>query len=401
MKNYSYSTSGVSTYQRIKNLITGESKEKRYVNFGDDNLYPQDIISLVENSTDDSAIYNRFISTAYGEGFITPDPENFPLFNQANRKYGQSLNEVLWGSLASLILGEGIAVKLVTNEDGELISIFNVDWGDWRYAINSNGDHNGFITSNNWRDSKTQHFFPKFNIETIGSTGNVAQIYEKSLPSVGRKWYNLSRIHGNRINIDTHTEQEILLNDLYKDGNFVTTLITTYEKGDPKQIALNHAKLRKQITGTKGRKALTVNAPDRNSKPDFDIVTPNIQEIFSKDQSDLMQQKKAMAWRIPYNLAYNTPGQGFQREDKAEAMNFFLNQEILPLQNFVTDFFNGIFSEFGIESNLQLSTVNPFTPVAGNADGVEEQPAETDPNAAQTASNGTSADQDTNAQQSN
>ena len=178
-----------------------------------------------------------------------------------------------------------------------MISVFNVDWGTWRYGINSQGDHTGFIISADWGNAKgSRNFFPKLNVETIGSDNrNMAQIFEKSLPAIGRKWYNLARIHANRINIDTHTEQEILLNQLYKDGEFVTKVITTYEKGDLKKVKLNHAKLIKSITGTKGLKILTVNAPDRDHKPDFDIITPNIEDIFSKDQVDLMKEKKAMS----------------------------------------------------------------------------------------------------------
>lgn len=365
----------IGIIQRTINMIVGERREAKYVAFGDDNLYPQSILDLVNNSTDDRAMWLKYTMAAFGEGFSSPyfdslDPGTPNLFTRSNLKYRQTLNELLFQTIADVVLGETATTKTVVNEDGELTSLFNVDWGDARLALNKSRDNIGFITSNDWsiKDPATS-FFRKFNLDTI--VQDRAQIYQKTLPKMGRKYYNLSRIHANRHNIDTHTQQELLMNDLFDDGAFVQTVITTYEQGDPVKIAKNHKKLMESISGGQGRKIITQNARNRDLKPDWDIILPDISKVFDVDQVQMLQQKKALAWRIPSSLVYKTAGSGFQREDTIEAMSFWMNQEIKPIQNFVTDFYNGIFAEFGIDADLSITNADPFTPITA-AEGVEE-----------------------------
>jgi hypothetical protein len=218
----------VTVFEIVKRLVTWDKKLEIYQN-GADNLYPERIDRLINNSVTAKMASEMMVQYVLGKGFGEAD--NFKVNDS------QKLIEFAIDVADSLVRQRGIAIHFDYNLNFEPINPKVLDFTKVRLGLKDSKQYNGKILfKNDWSNNKEDAvIFDVFNksdkivqaqIEKAGTIEKYkGQVMYINLDS--RYYYPLSRIDAVINDCDSESQAAIYKNMILRKGFFGKQIIMT------------------------------------------------------------------------------------------------------------------------------------------------------------------------------
>lgn len=161
MKNESSKYAVIKLSETVNNYPTFSKNTKGWINYDRDNLLPQRIIELNNESAINKAIIANKVTYICGAGV------------KDGEYYGQPNPNDDWDSLIEKIAKDyvtfgGYAFQVILNENGKTVSLYHTDFSKIRVGqVNEYGVNVSFFLSNDWR--KTFGKYAPVEIKAYGS----------------------------------------------------------------------------------------------------------------------------------------------------------------------------------------------------------------------------------------
>ena len=131
---------------------------KEYISYGVDNLFPQYIMDLYNHSAIMEAIVHGTKDYVMGNDIIPNDL--IKEFAKCVNKQDDTLSDIIEKIIIDYILFDGFAIQVFKNDEGKIVSIYNLDFQSCR--LSKNEDY--VLYSSDWSkyNSKSTKY-PKWN----------------------------------------------------------------------------------------------------------------------------------------------------------------------------------------------------------------------------------------------
>lgn len=359
LRSYEFSSIGkdIPQYQETNNTGGG------FINFGDDNIYPNYLISLVDRSPKHNAIINQKSSMIAGNGFIKEDLSNEALNFIANVSNDEDLEEIFAKCAYDLEIFGAFLLNIVWSKDRTRIAEINYmspqsmrisepdpkwpqlerywiskDWSDIRREFNTPVLYSGFSTSD--RSDANQILYCKTYVS-------------------GKYWYGVPEyISGAR-----WIEMEYEISDFHlkniKNG-FAPSMFINFPTGIPtdEEMALNDRKLMRQLAGPKGGgKAFITYSESKDDAPIIQPIESNDNDKKFVDLNDIITEGILGSHRVndPALFGLSKPGSLFVGQSHIlDSLEIFRTQYVVPRQRFIEKCIKRLARVNGITEDIKL-----------------------------------------------
>lgn len=357
-------------YDRETNPYREDNKDcPKYMKFGADNMYPEYLISLYNQSSIHASCINSIVQAITGDGLVTEDEE---ILKRANGE-GESWNDIFRKVALDYKLFGGYALEIIYSRDRSRIAeIYHVDFSHVRAM--EKDDRNkipGFYISSEWKpiwnynieqDDKKLPQLPVFNLEKREDEPKQLLYHNPYRP--GQQYYPLPDYVGGSKVIDLDQEVDNFHISNIKNGLAPSLAITTYTNANDEERQAIENMLRLQYEGTSNAgNMLYMDVADPSLKPDITPIPQNGADTYYSDLNDLVAQKILTAHRITspmlLGIKANT-GLGNNSEEIETAYRLFLNTVVLPYQQSILATFDGLLEFNYGELTLGVVQKNPL-----------------------------------------
>lgn len=315
-------------------------EEKKWVKFGDDNLFPQHLIELYNKSSIHAAAVNALTEAIVGNG-LTANVESY--LDRAN-SHGETWNDIYAKLALDFKLHGSFAFEVIwSNDRTRIAEVYHIDFSYLRaHPKNHRGHIPGYYISSEW-DKKGRFisngevpkipYLPVYNPET--NLEEPSQIYVMHNYRPGQDYYPLPDYCAALKVIELDTEIDNFHVNNIKNGLAPSLAITTFMNGSEDQIRTIQAQLKGNYGGSSNAGSLIymdVDAPE--NAPVITPIAQNGADSYYNDINDMTTQKILTAHRItsPMILGIKTEGQLGGREEVLDAYLLLQNTVIAPFQ---------------------------------------------------------------------
>jgi hypothetical protein len=329
----------------------GEKDKPKYMKYGADNMYPEYLISLYNQSSTHASCVNSIVQAITGDGLVT---DNEDILKAANRE-GESMNDIFRKVALDYKLFGGYALEIIYSRDrSKIAELYHVDFSHVR-AMEKN-DRNkipGYYISNEWRpsfdftindlDKKLPHL-PIFNLEKRNEEPKQLLYHSPYRP--GQQYYPLPDYVGGSKVIDLDQEVDNFHISNIRNGLAPSLAITTYTNANDEERMAIENMLRLQYEGTSNAgNMLYMDVADPSLKPDITPIPQNGADDYYTTLNDVVSQKILTSHRITspalLGIKENT-GLGNNAQELETAYRLFLNTVVLPFQQSILATFEGL-----------------------------------------------------------
>ena len=323
-----------------------------YVEFGENNNYPEYLIDLYNESPKHGAIVKGKTNYIYGKGFAG-------IQKPANTS-GESFNDILKKCIYDDELFAGYYLQLIYNLEGKIKDVFHLEF----YKVRATKDMSKFYVKNDWSDIKEKpRCYPAFDgkydpeypskIIYIQQYNPKANVYP--LPS----YFPCL----NYIDCDVQISRHILGNA--KDG-FVATTVVNLNNGEPKTEEAKEQiekRLKKKFTGSEGDRVLIMFNKSKENAAD---VQPLSSTMLTKEDftniNNLVQQEIFAGHQVtsPMLFGIKTEGQLGGRSEIQDAYEIFNNTYVNERQQAHEEVFNKLLNLMGVPGIFKIIPVEPL-----------------------------------------
>jgi hypothetical protein len=320
-----------------------KDRRNEYVNYGEDNNYPQYLCDLFNRSAKHNAILTAKQKWTYGKGLKVRKDENLDSMIKAQQLLSkpnqfESLNDIFKKLALDKRLYGGYALQIVWDRGGQKISkIFHVDFSKVRSSV----DNSKFFYSNNWADKKeTIVEFNAFNPDRRkGLQLYYCKDYRPTLKTYPLPDY-IAAVPYIEVDVEiANYHRANIQNEFFFGGilNFNNGVPTDEEQKDlVRRINRKH-----QGTNNAGR--WIINFSDGADKaPNVIPIQPNDLDKQFDILNKTVQEELFVAHRVtsPMLLGIKTEGQLGGRTEMVDAYKLFDLNEIKPDQQHFEELFN-------------------------------------------------------------
>ena len=342
-----------------------KDKNKDWVNYGEDNCYPQYLVGLFNRSAKHNAILTAKQKYTYGRGLkikenlITDQaikaqsflvrPNNFEtlsdIFNKVvldKRLYGGYALQIVWSKLS-----------------GKVAQVYHMDFA----KVRSNVDNTSFYYSDNWEDYRPKVTeYDAFNPEK--REGVQILYYREYRPNLST--YPLP----DYIGAIPYIESDVEVANFHRanlQNNFFFGGILNFNNGiptDEEQRALVR-RINNKHGSTDNAGRWIINFSDGSDKaPNVINLQPSELDKQFDILNDTIQQEIFVAHRVtsPIFMGIRVEGQLGGRNEMVDAFKLFEQNEIKPDQNHFEELFNYIIGLNGINQPYEVQPLEPFSP---------------------------------------
>lgn len=301
--------------------IIDKKTSKKYINWGDDNKYPNYIWDSYLKCSNLQAIINTLSDYIIGEGVLS----DYEYISDD----GENINEVLKKCIFDYILFGGFAIECIRNKQGKIVrlnyqNVMNVRVDEeltTAYLSNSWGSWSGknVVELPLYDKSEVQDHFLFYYRGHITRNINPIPIWTSALKSV--EVLNQTRVY----NLNN------ILNNF--NGSVLISLNGTQLKSE--EVKEIKRRLEDQYTGAENAgKIVVVNSPNEEGKVDIIRLQPDNASDLYKNLQESSIDDLFVAFRInPILLGKNNSNSGFSKQEFAEAYKLYNKTVINPLQN--------------------------------------------------------------------
>ena len=311
-------------------------KNKPYIFYGEDNLFPNHLLALYQYSSINRACINAIIYGVKGKNLLVKEG-NPDAIAMANRN--ETVYEVMEKCITDRILFGGYALNIVKSNDGGIAEFYHTDFSRLRAGKQDVFGNTGtYWYSVDWKGTQVnpQKFkpieIPAFNM-TDDSTSQI--MYVKSyIP--GMDYYTapdwVAAITS--IQLDIEIKNFHLCNT---QNSMMPSMAVSFKNGTPneEEMTMIQRQLEAKYTSTNNAgKFFLFFSENAESAPDITAIPNNASDAWYANMAPQIEQTVLSAFRItsPQILGIKTAGQLGGREELLDAYQLFLQTVIIPIQ---------------------------------------------------------------------
>jgi hypothetical protein len=311
-------------------------KNKPYIFYGEDNLFPNHLLALYQYSSINRACINAIIYGVKGKNLLVKEG-NPGAIAMANRN--ETVYEVMEKCITDRILFGGYALNIVKSNDGGIAEFYHTDFSRLRAGKQDVFGNTGtYWYSVDWKGTQVnpQKFkpieIPAFNM-TDDTTSQI--MYVKSyIP--GMDYYTapdwVAAITS--IQLDIEIKNFHLCNT---QNSMMPSMAVSFKNGTPNEdeMTMIQRQLEAKYTSTNNAgKFFLFFSENAESAPDITAIPNNASDAWYTNMAPQIEQTILSAFRItsPQILGIKTAGQLGGREELLDAYQLFLQTVIIPIQ---------------------------------------------------------------------
>lgn len=333
-----------------------QEKNKKYVNFGSDNLYPLYLVDLFNRSAKHNAILTGKQTYVYGSGLKIEGV--WDLFANANRF--DSMDEIFNKCILDKLLYGGYALQIIWDRVGESIAeIYHMDFS----KIRSNVDNTEFYFNNDWADPRSKlKSYKVFNPDK--KQGAQIYYYRDYRPAVTT--YPLPEYIGAIPYIECDVEianyhRSNLHNEFFFGG------ILSFNNGEPTQEEKDDLvrRLNRRHKGTDNAGRWIINFSDRvDNAPTVIPIQPNELDKQFDLLNTQVQEEIFVAHKItsPMFFGIRVEGQLGGRSEMIDSFKLFEQNYVQPIQRHFEQLFNYLANTSGSTAVIEVKPLEMFKP---------------------------------------
>jgi hypothetical protein len=317
-----------------------KEKEDKFVRFGSDNRFPEELIELYNNSSIHASCVNAIVQGIIGNGLTANEEE----YTRRANSHGETWNDVFKKVAIDYELYGSFALEIIYSLDRSRIEVYHIDFSYVRAKEkNERGRIPGYFISSKWdkkgtyissiEDDEDISYLPVYNPEN--KLEEPHQIYVHSNYRPGQQYYPLPDYVGalKVIDLDMHIDNWHSNN--IQNGLAPSLVITTFTNGSDDQLRGIEGQLNSYYGGSDNAGSLMY--MDVASKEEAPIITPlpqNGGDEYYTNINDMVMQKILTAHRItsPLILGIQQPGSLGNRQEMLDAFALFTYNVVQPKQ---------------------------------------------------------------------
>ena len=335
-----------------------EVKNKDYILYGDNNLYPQYLLELFTRCSKHNAIVTGKAQMIKGRGWDVNDQLS-GFINKPNPY--ENLNDILYKSAIDLELFGGFALQITWSIASKKIAIIShIDLSKLRVTKDYD-----YLYCEDWNDNKKVKTetkrYPAFNPKN--PTGTQILYYVQYRPS--QKWYPIPDWVGSVSAIETDIEiNNFHLNNI-RQGFSGGTLINFNSGANPpvelqKEIS---KRIKEKYQGTDRAGAVIVTFSDgKDKEPSVMSLSPSELDKQFSQLKESTTQEIFVGHKVtsPTLFGIATAGALGQRNEMKDAFELFQNNYIAHRQFIFEQVFNELASINGLPKELKIIPTQPI-----------------------------------------
>lgn len=344
----------VLTFAEAKQPEYKEKKGEGYMQYGQNNDYPQYLLDLFNKSAKHNAIIRGKVNYIVGNGWAGEEA----LVKKVNRE--ESLNDLTKKVALDLELFGGAYIQVIWSVMGEQVAeLWHCDYT----KIRTNKDNTQFWYKEDWKATRNQEKAEIYNAFNPANPQGVQILYVKEYRP-GMNVYSLPGYFGalNYIESDVEVSKHVLGN---AQTGFSASKLITLPNGEPspEEKRLVSRQFDNMYTGADGKKYLLAFVNDATRKPIVDDLGASdlTKEDFSR-VDELIQTNIFSGHQItsPDLFGIAVPGQLGNRQQMRDSYEIFNNTYVRYKQMQIEGVFNMLGKYAGVTEELKLQPVDPI-----------------------------------------
>lgn len=325
-----------SAVKVIPTFIEKDNTSKPYVNYGDNNRFPNYLWDLYLRSAVLQSIIEGTADYAGGKGIILNDKLAY-LKEEAN-KDGETLEDVIKKIIGDYLIFGGFALQVIPNRLGEIKEIYWLDFRNCRR--NKEGDK--IYYSEDWIRHSNDYI--TYDVFTPDSRKSSVYYFKGH---ISRGVYPIPRYNGALNAIETSTEiSKFHLNSIL--NNFSSNFIISFNNGEPEESIQEEIerKINNKFTSAEnaGKPMIVFNNGKENAVTVERIQDDTFDKKYEALRSSTYKEIFVSFRAIPQLFGYTLDsGTGFNSQEFQEAFLLYNQTTVIPIQKDITRIFNKIF----------------------------------------------------------
>jgi len=344
----------VLTFAEAKQPEYKEKKGEGYMQYGQNNDYPQYLLDLFNKSAKHNAIIRGKVNYIVGNGWAGEEA----IVKKVNRE--ESLNDLTKKVALDLELFGGAYIQVIWGVmGGQVAELWHCDYT----KIRTNKDNTQFWYKEDWKATRNQEKAEIYNAFNPANPQGVQILYVKEYRP-GMNVYSLPGYFGalNYIESDVEVSKHVLGN---AQTGFSASKLITLPNGEPspdEKRAVSR-QFDNMYTGADGKKYLLAFVNDAARKPIVDDLGASdlTKEDFGR-VDELIQTNIFSGHQItsPDLFGIATPGQLGSRQQMRDSYEIFRNTYVHYKQMQIEGVFNMLGKYAGVTEELKLQPVDPI-----------------------------------------
>lgn len=341
-----------SAVKVIPTFIEKENSGKPYLNYGNDNRFPNYLWELYLRSAVLQSIINGTADYASGNGIIYNENEIVQRLSKKANNDGETLEDIIKKIIADYLIFGGFSMQILNNKLGEISEIYWLDFRNVR--LNKEGDKAYY--SDDWIKHANDYVtYDVFSPEGKKSKGTTSIFYFKG--HISRGVYPIPRYNGALSAIETSTEiSKFHLNSIL--NNFSGNFIINFNNGQPTEDVQKEIekKIKEKFSGADnaGKFLVAFNDSKENGVTVERIQDDNFDKKYKSLREDTFKEIFVAFRAIPQLFGYSLTGTGFNKQEFSESYELYNKTTVSPIQRDIESSFDKV---FGVEKSL---TIIPF-----------------------------------------
>ena len=344
----------VLTFAEAKQPEYKEKKGEGYMQYGQNNDYPQYLLDLFNKSAKHNAIIRGKVNYIVGNGWVGEEA----IVKKVNRE--ETLNDLTKKVALDLELFGGAYIQVIWSVMGaQIAELWHCDYT----KIRTNKDNTQFWYKEDWKATRNQEKAEVYNAFNPANPQGVQILYVKEYRP-GMNVYSLPGYFGalNYIESDVEVSKHVLGN---AQTGFSASKLITLPNGEPspdEKRAVSR-QFDNMYTGADGKKYLLAFVNDATRKPIVDDLGASdlTKEDFSR-VDELIQTNIFSGHQItsPDLFGIAVPGQLGNRQQMRDSYEIFNNTYVKYKQMQIEGVFNMLGQYAGVTVELKLLPVDPI-----------------------------------------
>jgi predicted transcriptional regulator len=344
----------VLTFAEAKQPEYKEKKGEGYMQYGQNNDYPQYLLDLFNKSAKHNAIIRGKVNYIVGNGWAGEQA----IVQKVNRE--ETLNDLTKKVALDLELFGGAYIQVIWSVmGGQVAELWHCDYT----KIRTNKDNTQFWYKEDWKATRNQEKAEIYNAFNPANPQGVQILYVKEYRP-GMNVYSLPGYFGalNYIESDVEVSKHVLGN---AQTGFSASKLITLPNGEPspdEKRAVSR-QFDNMYTGADGKKYLLAFVNDATRKPIVDDLGASdlTKEDFSR-VDELIQTNIFSGHQItsPDLFGIAVPGQLGNRQQLRDSYEIFNNTYVRYKQMQIEGVFNMLGQYAGVTEELKLQPVDPI-----------------------------------------
>jgi hypothetical protein len=342
------------TFAEAKQPEYKEKKGEGYMQYGQNNDYPQYLLDLFNKSAKHNAIIRGKVNYIVGNGWAGEEA----LVKKVNRE--ESLNDLTKKVALDLELFGGAYIQVIWSVmGGQVAELWHCDYT----KIRTNKDNTQFWYKDDWKATRNQEKAEIYNAFNPANPQGVQILYVKEYRP-GMNVYSLPGYFGalNYIESDVEVSKHVLGN---AQTGFSASKLITLPNGEPspEEKRLVSRQFDNMYTGADGKKYLLAFVNDLTRKPIVDDLGASdlTKEDFGR-VDELIQTNIFSGHQItsPDLFGIAVPGQLGNRQQLRDSYEIFNNTYVRYKQMQIEGVFNMLAQYTDVKVELKLQPVDPI-----------------------------------------